>query len=132
MAQFVVRSEENPSDLTWISQKWRQPIQRIFWLNDVPSYSIRGGHRHQPECQMVLHCPVGRVTIYVQTPKQDHVYTLKANDEYLFLDGNDWRSMEAFSSNAVLTVLTSHSYEATIYVNQSYRPVRHWHISTQS
>lgn len=123
MAQFIIYPTENPSDLSWISQKWQQPIQRIFWLTDVPSHSIRGGHRHQAECQMVLHCPVGRVEIYVQTPEKDQIYTLKASDEFLFLEGSDWRSMQAFSTNSILTVLTSHSFETTQYVDQPYRAV---------
>lgn len=123
MAQLIRHRDENPSDLQWISQRWQQPILRSFWLYNVPSSSQRGGHRHQADCQMVLHCPVGSVRVYVQTPTQDHVFRLQSSHEYLFLTGSDWRLMDSFSPNTVLTVLSSHCFETTNYIDQPYRPV---------
>lgn len=123
MAQLVIRTEDTRGDLTWISQQWQQPIQRMFWLHGVPTLSLRGGHRHQADCQMVLQCIVGSVSVHVQTPTQDCTYCLQAATEYLFLTGEDWRLMSNFSADAVLVVLASKPYQDTLYWEKAYRPV---------
>jgi hypothetical protein len=122
MPQLITRDHNEITDLSWIETIWQQPVQRLFWLYNVPHHCLRGNHRHQ-KCRMVLHCVVGSVDVYVQTPEGDCRYTLSSNNEYLFLEAEDWRLMHQFSVNAMLVVFADRSFRSTIYFDQPYRPV---------
>ncbi|GAB3753436.1 hypothetical protein GCM10028817_19180 [Spirosoma pomorum] len=124
VARLII-DRQNKSDLTWISAEWKQPIERIFWIKHVCCGSTRGGHHHQDACKMVLHCPVGSVKIYVQTLVADYNYTLDSNNQYLFLDGQDWRLMHHFSEDAILSVMVNMSFATTAYIDQPYRAVEY-------
>jgi hypothetical protein len=124
VARLII-DRQKKADLTWISAEWQQPIERIFWIKHVCCGSTRGGHHHQKDCKMVLHCPVGSVKIYVQTLEADHDYTLNSENQYLFLDGQDWRLMHHFSEDAILSVLVNMSFAATAYIDQPYRTVEY-------
>jgi hypothetical protein len=122
MPQLITRDHNEITDLSWIETIWQQPVQRLFWLYNVPHHYLRGSHRHQ-KCRMVLHCVVGSVDVYVQTPERDCRYTLSSSNEYLFLEAKDWRLMHQFSVNAMLVVFADRSFRNTIYFDQPYRPV---------
>ena len=119
MPQLITRDHNEITDLSWIETIWQQPVQRLFWMYDVPPPSSRGGHHHQT-CRMVLHCLVGAVDVYVQTPEGDCTYTLNSRNQYLFLEAKDWRLMRQFSVDAVLIVLADKSFETTVYIDQPY------------
>jgi len=122
MPQLITRSENKNkiAELDWIRTIWQRPVHRIFWIYNVPDAVSRGSHHHQT-CRMILQCLVGSVEVYVQTPTEDHYFTLNSISQYLFLDAQDWRLMHKFSANAVLVVLADKSFETTIYLDQPYR-----------
>ncbi len=122
MPQVVTRSdsENKIAELDWIRTIWQRPVQRLFWIYDVPNDGLRGAHHHET-CRMILQCVVGSVEVYVQTPKEDHHFTLKVNNQYLFLDPQDWRLMHRFSTDAVLVVFADKPYKTTTYLKQPYR-----------
>jgi hypothetical protein len=94
MPLLVTRSdsENKVAELDWIRAIWQEPVQRLFWLYNVPDTAVRGGHHHET-CRMILQCVAGSVEVYIQTPKEDHHFTLNAKNQYLFLDPEDWRVM---------------------------------------
>ena len=122
MAQLITRDQNNDEieGTAWVETIWQRPVQRVFWIYDVPYHTSRGGHHHQ-SCQMVLHCIVGSVEVYVQTSEGDQHFTLDSNRQYLFLDALDWRLMHRFSTDAILVVLADKSFKTTVYIDQSYR-----------
>lgn len=121
MARLLMPNTLEIAESNWIETIWQQPVQRGFWIYNVPAMNTRGGHRHH-SCQMVLHCVTGSVNIYVQTPAIDQYFTLNSPDQYLFVDPHDWRLMHRFSPDAILTVFASKPFETTIYYEQAYRP----------
>jgi hypothetical protein len=72
---------------------------------------------------MVLHCLLGSVEVYVQTPTTDQYFRLDSAAQYLFLDPHDWRLMHRFSPEARLMVFASKPFETTLYYEQPYRPL---------
>lgn len=122
MPQLITRDQIDNADLTWIETIWQQPIQRVFWIYNVPLNSARGGHRHQ-SCRMILQCVVGSVGVYVQTQNEEYRFTLNSATNYLLLEARDWRLMHQFSANAVLVVYAEKPFETTEYLNHPYHPV---------
>ncbi len=122
MAQLFTHSNSTTIHPNWVQALWHQPIERLFWVYGVPLTDWRGGHRHQ-SCQMVLHCPVGSLRVYIQTPERDQWFTLDSTDQYLWVKPDDWRLMYHFSPDALLTVLASKRFTDTVYIEQSYRQV---------
>lgn len=122
MAKLITRDQNNNEmgGSRWVEAIWQRPIQRIFWMYGVPHHALRGGHYHQ-SCQMVLHCVVGSVEVYVQTSEGDQHFILNSDRQYLFLDAQDWRLMHQFSTDAILVVLADESFETTVYIEQAYR-----------
>jgi hypothetical protein len=122
MPQLITRNETQDKiiELDWIGTLWQRPVQRLFWIYDVPDAVQRGAHHHET-CRMILQCVVGSVEVYVQTPDEDYHFTLNAKSQYLFLDPQDWRVMHQFSADAVLVVFADKPYKTTIYLQQPYR-----------
>lgn len=136
MAELITCDQDNDEigATAWLEAIWQRPVQRVFWMYNVPYDSPRGGHHHQ-SCQMVLQCIVGSVEVYVQTRVGDQHFTLNSDRQYLFLEAWDWRLMHRFSANAILVVLADKSFETTVYVDQSYRlidlnPVKSTQVKT--
>ena len=71
---------------------------------------------------MILHCAVGKVKVYVQTPEVECTYRLDSNNKYLVLEGNERRMMHQFSADALLMVIANQSFETTRYIDEPYRP----------
>lgn len=129
MARLLIPNTHEIAESNWIETIWQHPVQRVFWIYNVPATDMRGGHRHH-SCQMVLHCLTGSASIYVQTPAMDQYFTLDSPDQYLFLDPHDWRLMHHFSPDALLMVFASKPFETTIYYEQPYRRFNSHQIAT--
>ncbi|QHV98148.1 sugar 3,4-ketoisomerase [Spirosoma endbachense] len=122
MAQTFFRNKNQVDEPNWLESDWKQPLKRLFWINQVPEFGYRGGHRH-PSCQMMLQCVIGSVHVYVQTPFEDHFYYLSTPHHYLLLAPQDWRFMYRFSPDAILLVMAEEPFDRTHYIDEPYRPV---------
>lgn len=90
-------------------------IKRVYYLYDIPSSSIRGGHSHK-KLQQVLIAISGSFDVVLKDGNDVKTVTLNKPDKGLLIKHNIWRELENFSSGAVCLVLASAVYEEDDYI----------------
>jgi dTDP-4-dehydrorhamnose 3,5-epimerase-like enzyme len=90
-------------------------IKRVYYLYDIPSSSIRGGHSHK-NLQQVLIAISGSFNVVLKDGNSQTIVTLNKPDKGLLIKHNTWRELENFSSGAVCLVLASAIYEEEDYI----------------
>jgi dTDP-4-dehydrorhamnose 3,5-epimerase-like enzyme len=90
-------------------------IQRVYWLYEVPTGKLRGGHAHT-DLQQVLIAVHGSVIVTVDDGKKRETFTLDRPNVGLYIGENIWREMSDFSDGAVCLVLASKPYDPTGYI----------------
>ncbi|MCV9930882.1 FdtA/QdtA family cupin domain-containing protein [Flavobacterium sp. LS1R47] len=93
----------------------RFEIKRVYYLYDIPSSSIRGGHSHK-KLQQVLIAISGSFDVVLKDGKTEKKVTLNKPDIGLLIENNIWRELENFSSGAVCLVLASEVYDENDYL----------------
>jgi mannose-6-phosphate isomerase-like protein (cupin superfamily) len=90
-------------------------IKRVYYLYDIPSSSIRGGHSHK-KLQQVLIAISGSFDVVLKDGTSTTTITLNKPDKGLLIKNNTWRELENFSSGAVCLVLASTNYSEEDYI----------------
>ncbi len=90
-------------------------IKRVYYLYDIPSSSIRGGHSHK-KLQQVLIAISGSFDVVLKDGISSTTITLNKPDKGLLIKNNTWRELENFSSGAVCLVLASTNYIEEDYI----------------
>lgn len=90
-------------------------IKRVYYLFDIPSSAIRGGHAHK-KLKQVLIAISGSFDVVLDDGKIKKTVTLNKPDKGLLIQNNTWRELENFSSGAVCLVLASTQYEESDYI----------------
>jgi len=90
-------------------------IQRVYWLYEVPTGELRGGHAHT-DLQQVLIALHGKCSVTVDDGKNRQTFTLDKPNQGLYIGNNIWREMSEFSEGAVCLVLASKPYDPTGYI----------------
>lgn len=90
-------------------------IERVYYLYDVPSDSIRGGHAHK-ELQQCLIAISGSFDVVLDDGKQRTTITLNRPYKGLYIPSGLWRELENFSAGAVCLSLVSAVYDEADYI----------------
>ncbi len=93
-------------------------VKRVFYIYGVDD-SERGGHRHKKTYQAAI-CIHGSCVISNNNGKSKEKFLLDDPCKCLILEPKDWHIMSNFSSNAVLLVFASESYDADDYIYNKY------------
>lgn len=90
-------------------------ISRVLWINDVPGGSGRYGRalRSQWEALVLLS---GAVSVNTISDAGSFSFTLDRPDKALVIPPLTWRSIDHFTTNSVLMVLCSDSYDEAGYI----------------
>lgn len=90
-------------------------IKRVYYLYDIPSSAIRGGHAHK-HLQQVLIAISGSFDVVLKDGTAVKTVTLNKPDKGLLIKHNIWRELENFSSGAVCLVLASDVFDESDYI----------------
>ena len=90
-------------------------IQRVFWIYDVPEGSIRGGHMHKSQNELIV-AVSGSFTVTLDDGKDQHSYLMDNPSQVLICSPGVWRYLEAFSPDAVCLVLADGIYNEDDYI----------------
>ncbi|MCL2413300.1 MAG: FdtA/QdtA family cupin domain-containing protein [Bacteroidales bacterium] len=90
-------------------------IQRVYWLYDVPTGELRGGHAHT-DLEQILIAVHGKFSVTVDDGKKRETFVLDKPNQGLFIGNNIWREMSNFSDGAVCLVLASKPYDPKGYI----------------
>ena len=88
---------------------------RYFVVFDVPSMELRGEHAHK-QCQQFLICLHGSCRVLLNDGKSLCEVSLDRPDVGVFMPEMIWGTQYRYSSDAVLLVFASRTYEANDYM----------------
>jgi dTDP-4-dehydrorhamnose 3,5-epimerase-like enzyme len=91
------------------------PIERVYYLYDVPQGAKRGGHAHR-DLQQLLVALSGSFDVLLDNGKERHTWTLNRANTGLLIPPMHWREISNFSSGAVCLVLASAHYDESDYI----------------
>jgi dTDP-4-dehydrorhamnose 3,5-epimerase-like enzyme len=105
-------------DLTVFENILPGTLKRIFYISNADG-ETRGGHRHIKAWQALM-CVQGTCDIYVETPNKKLVFSLDEPNTVLVLEPQDWHTLENFSENAIVLVVSNENYDPEDYIYPSY------------
>ena len=92
-------------------------IKRVYYLYDIPSTSVRGGHSHK-NLEQILIAISGSFDVVLKDGICRKIVTLNKPDCGLLIKSNIWRELENFSSGAVCLVLASDTFKEEDYIRE--------------
>ncbi|MCQ2095618.1 MAG: FdtA/QdtA family cupin domain-containing protein [Bacteroidaceae bacterium] len=107
------------------------PVERVFWISEVPENCYRGGHAHKV-CAEILFPLSGEFDVYVDDGKSSVCCHLDKSSDGLYIGPNVWCRVDNFSSDAVCMVLASHQYLKDGYINdyeEFRRYIEEWFVN---
>lgn len=90
------------------------PIERVYYLYDVPGGAARGGHAHKDLHQLVI-AVSGSFDVVLDDATRKKKVTLNRSYEGLLITNLIWREIENFSGGAVCLVLASMKFMESDY-----------------
>ena len=90
-------------------------VKRFFVVFDVPTTEVRGQHAHKELHEFVVALR-GSVTISVDDRRDQKSFLLNRPTQGLHIPPQTWRTLYEYSSDAVLLVLASETYNAEDYI----------------
>ena len=90
-------------------------IQRIFYIYGTKDGVVRGQHANR-ESEFTLINLQGSVKIVIDDGRQKDTVILNKAHQGVYLDKMVWKDMCEFSSDSILLVLSSMSYDASEYI----------------
>lgn len=91
------------------------PVRRVFFVMNVPSHHVRGEHAHK-QCHQLLVCLQGSVTVSADNGTARQEWVLDRPNIGLHVHPMTWAAQYKYSTNAVLAVFASHSYDPDDYL----------------
>jgi hypothetical protein len=91
------------------------PIERIYYLYDIPGGETRGGHAHL-ELQQLIVSVMGAFDLVLDDGVERRTVRLDRAHRGLYVPKMIWRELTNFSSGAICMVLASLPYDEMDYV----------------
>jgi dTDP-4-dehydrorhamnose 3,5-epimerase-like enzyme len=90
------------------------PIERVYYLYDVPGGATRGGHAHKELHQLVI-AASGSFDVLLDDGCRKKKVTLNRSYQGLLIRNMIWREIENFSAGGVCLVLASMKFLESDY-----------------
>jgi hypothetical protein len=91
------------------------PIERVYYLYDVPSGAERAGHAHKALQQLIV-AASGSFSVHLDDGVRKDTVFLNRSHKGLLMGPMVWRVIDNFSSGAVCLVLASSVYDEADYI----------------
>ncbi|WP_420151854.1 sugar 3,4-ketoisomerase [Spirosoma sp.] len=98
-------------------------IQRVFYIYEA-GQATRAGHRHHKAWNALI-CLHGSCRVYNNDGKEEATFHLTNPRQCLVLSPEDWHTMDEFSDDAVLLVVSNELYDKDDYIYEPY-PRKQW------
>lgn len=107
-----LRGDLMAADLT---QQVPFPVNRIFFVTNVPSHHVRGEHGHKA-CHQLLVCLQGSIMVSADNGTERGQWLLDSPSIGLHIQPMVWAAQYQYSPNSVLCVFASHAYDPDDYL----------------
>lgn len=91
------------------------PIERTYWIYDVPGGEARGGHAYKTLDEFIIALS-GSFDVILHNGKEEQRFSLNRSYYGLYVPRLYWRSLENFSTNSVGVILASQHYNEAEYI----------------
>lgn len=108
-------------NLTVFEKMMPGTIKRVFYIYGA-GHIPRGGHRHKKTWNALI-CLHGKCRVYVHDGDEESHFLLENPASCLILEPRDWHTMEDFSEDAILLVLSNEYYDLSDYIDAPYPEV---------
>lgn len=90
------------------------PIERIYYLYDIPQGALRGAHAHKELHQFMIAIS-GSFDVVIDDGMAKKTISLSQPHEALYICPMIWRDLDRFSPGAVCMVVASHRFDEADY-----------------
>lgn len=90
-------------------------VKRVYYLFDVPSSAMRGGHSHK-EQHATLVALSGSFEVILNDGEEEKIVFLNKPDKGLHIVPGIWRELKNFSSGAICLVFASDEFSEADYI----------------
>ena len=117
LIELPVRTTDGLGSLSFLEAEYDTPfpINRIYYIYDVPAGTQRGGHAHK-RLRQLLFCPNGEIEIMLTDGKEHASVMLDRPNKALLIGPGVWRDMLWHTGGAVLCVAASEHYDEKDYI----------------
>lgn len=91
-------------------------VTRAYWIYGIPEGEERGKHANKMSYQYLI-AVHGSLDVCLEDANGRKHYHLTSRSEGLLVPPATWNELSNFSSDAVLLVFASHSYNPDTYIN---------------
>ena len=91
------------------------PMNRVYYLFDVPSTARRGGHAHKEQLELLIPLS-GSFDVVLNDGYETQKVTLNKPDKGLIIKSNTWRELDNFSSGSICLVISSGEFIEEDYI----------------
>ena len=109
--------KDERGSLTVIEKVLPYDIKRIYYVYDVTNK--RGGHKHIKTVQALIVLN-GSCEIFIDNGIKEETILLDSPSKCLIVEPKDWHTMDKFSKDSVLLVLSSEFYDEEDYIVDRY------------
>lgn len=92
-------------------------IKRVYFVYDVPAGESRGGHAHK-ECKEFITAVSGSFTLNLEANGEKVSLLLNKPYQGVLVNEGIWRTLDDFSSGAVVLVLASDYFDEDDYIRE--------------
>jgi dTDP-4-dehydrorhamnose 3,5-epimerase-like enzyme len=89
--------------------------RRIFYLSNVPTGTVRGGHAHRWGTQIMV-CVAGKIQIECRHRGMNELFECVPDDRGLLIGEGVWSQQKYLVAGSAMMVLCSHPYDKDAYV----------------
>lgn len=93
-------------------------IQRVFYIYEA-GQAARAGHRHHKAWNALI-CLNGSCRVYSNNGEAEITFELTNPRQCLVLKPEDWHTMDEFSEDAILLVVSNELYDKDDYIYEPY------------
>ena len=93
-------------------------IQRVFYIYEA-GQQVRAGHRHHKTWNALV-CLSGSCRVYNNNGQKEEYFILDNPRKCLVLQPEDWHTMDEFTDDAILLVVSNQLYDLDDYIDEPY------------
>jgi len=90
-------------------------IKRVYWIYDVPSGELRGGHAFRETEELIIALS-GSFDVKLQDGIKEYNFSLNRSYYGVLIPKMFWRTLENFSTNSLALIIASTEYDPTDYI----------------